>query len=96
MFDFNSQPDNVQQLLDYAAILHWNGRAQKARLRRMQREHKCATSEMVDVASAAVSFDAKGMGIECALMDLLDINKRDMWREIDRRAIEMYGAYPTA
>lgn len=96
MFDFNSQPDNVQKLIDYAAMLHWNGRAQKARLRRMQREHKRATSEMVDVASAAGSFDAKGKGIECALMDLLGINKRDMWREIDRRAIEMYGAYPTA
>lgn len=96
MFDFNGQPDNVQQLLDHAAMLHWNGRAQKARLRRMQREHKRATGEMVDVASAAGSFDAKGKGIECALTSLLGISKRDMWREIDRRAIDMYGAYPTA
>lgn len=96
MFDFNSLPENAQRLIDEAALLHWQGRSWEAKLNKLEREHKRATKEAVDMTRMAAASSAKGKGIEKALISMFSISKRDMWREIDRRAIELYGAYPTA
>lgn len=96
MFDFNSLPENAQRLLDEAANLYWCGKVAEAELKKLEREHKRATKEIVDITRIATADNAMARGIERALIDLLGINKRDVWREIDRRAVECFGPYPTA